>query len=508
MSTLGWPNPEAFPEAFPEGSAALEKWNPSSTLCTAREIITLWVSRMVMFNLYLRDCLPFKDVFIHAMIQDGEGQKMSKSLGNGVDPLDIVHSHGADALRFTLAQMTTNTQDVRMPVDTVCPFTGEAFAPKTKRTKAGHVVAAPTQAGPTDPTKTMVTSFGVASGEAEPTDDTPLARNTSPKFDGGRNFCNKLWNAGRFAMQNLEQGVSPDSQGLSLADRWILSRLTRTIQDIDKALTGFHFNTYVQTAYDFFWRDLCDWYLEAIKPVVRSDDPAGAAARQTLAINLDVMLRIMHPAIPYITEKMWSNLNTTAPTRGRSDWQLPASETCINAAWPQAQPNLIDEDAETQFDLVRDIVSTVRNIRSEYGVKPKDTVNIHLKADDTQGALISASQSTIEQLATVSITALGNDIAQPDDAVVGVVSPAVSVFVEGLIDVEAESDRLQKRIAELQKDQKSLTGRLNNKGYVDKAPAHPSNKPAINSRALSKSFKRLRNSLVAWGRLIRSRNPG
>jgi valyl-tRNA synthetase len=139
ISTMGWPDPEAFPEAFPEGSAVLNEWNPSDTLCTAREIITLWVSRMVMFNRYFNDgAIPFRDVYIHAMIQDGHGQKMSKSLGNGVDPRDIIHSHGADALRFTLAQMATATQDVRLPVDTVCPHCGAAFHPREITSPAGY----------------------------------------------------------------------------------------------------------------------------------------------------------------------------------------------------------------------------------------------------------------------------------------------------------------------------------------------------------------------------------
>ncbi|MEM9295951.1 MAG: class I tRNA ligase family protein, partial [Planctomycetota bacterium] len=196
LSTLGWPAPEDFPHEFPQGDAALQAWNPSAVLCTAREIITLWVSRMVMFNLYFRGSIPFHDVFIHAMIQDGHGQKMSKSLGNGVDPMDIIHSHGADAMRFTLAHMTTHTQDVRMPVDCVDPHTGETFTPAVTTGSGGVKVMAPTQERHG---KAMTTAYGVASGLANPTDDAPLARNTSEKFDLGQRFCNKLWNAFRFS---------------------------------------------------------------------------------------------------------------------------------------------------------------------------------------------------------------------------------------------------------------------------------------------------------------------
>ncbi|MEM9021970.1 MAG: valine--tRNA ligase, partial [Planctomycetota bacterium] len=188
LSTLGWPGE----------TDELKTWNPTSVLCTAREIITLWVSRMVMFNRYFKGGdLPFNDVFIHAMIQDGHGQKMSKSLGNGVDPMDIIHSHGADAMRYTLTKMTTQTQDVRLPVDMVAPGSGETFTPKYVSGPGGVKVAAPIQEHNGEK---MVSSYGVASGKEKPTDDMPLARNTSEKFDEGQKFANKLWNAFRFAL--------------------------------------------------------------------------------------------------------------------------------------------------------------------------------------------------------------------------------------------------------------------------------------------------------------------
>ncbi len=206
MSTLGWP----------EESADLELWNPTSVLCTAREIITLWVSRMVMFNLYFKNQLPFKDVFIHAMIQDGHGQKMSKSLGNGVDPLDIIRSHGSDAMRYTLTSMTTQTQDVRLPVDTIDPRSGETFTPKFITGPGGVKVAAPVQEWPPGSGREMVSSYGLASGQAEPTGDDgalPLARNTSEKFDVGQRFATKLWNATRFALGHLRRRGRGDGGG-------------------------------------------------------------------------------------------------------------------------------------------------------------------------------------------------------------------------------------------------------------------------------------------------------
>ncbi|MDH3295526.1 MAG: valine--tRNA ligase, partial [Acidimicrobiia bacterium] len=224
LSTMGWP----WPDDYPETVGLLESFNPTSVLMTGREIITLWVSRMTMFNRYFLDGrLPFRDVYIHAMIQDGHGQIMSKSLGNGVDPRDIIHSHGADAMRYTLVQMSTDTQDVRMPVDLICPHSDQTFHPQFITSPAGRIVAAPVQTSPADPTKTMVTAYGVAVGAVEPTAERPLARNTSPKFDAGRNFANKVWNATRFAIGRIPAGGGEAGRAIDLgqanfADRWII----------------------------------------------------------------------------------------------------------------------------------------------------------------------------------------------------------------------------------------------------------------------------------------------
>jgi valyl-tRNA synthetase len=419
ISTLGWPNPEAFPKEIPEGAKALNTWNPGSVLCTAREIITLWVSRMVMFNLYFRDSLPFHDVFIHAMIQDGEGRKMSKSLGNGVDPLDIIHSHGADAMRFTLAMMTTNTQDVRMPVEK-------------------------------DP----------ASG-----------RNTSPKFDIGRNFCNKLWNAGRFVLSKIsgpERSGSVSRGSRSIADRWIISRLGRTIGEVNRALKEYQFNAYGQALYDFFWRDYCDWYLEAIKPVVNNADAAGESARATLAACLDATLRMLHPVTPFITERLWAELNKLTSNRSVEDVDLPASELCIHAPWPEA-PGSVDARVESMFELLQQVVGAVRNIRNEYSVPPKQATKIRLRASDVNTVLLSEARGLIERLGNSELTAVGPSVTGTSDAATAIVGD-VEVFVEGLIDPDAERTRLSKRAEELSKGIKSMEGRLSNAGYIAKAP--------------------------------------
>ncbi len=392
-------------------------------LSTAREIITLWVSRMVMFNLYFRGCVPFGDVFIHAMIQDGEGRKMSKSLGNGVDPLDIIHSHGADAMRFTLAMMTTQTQDVRMPVQR----------------------------------------------------DPDTGRNTSPKFDIGRNFANKLWNATRFALGNLSDAATQrrSDEGataeLTLEDRWILSRAARTIAAVDAALGGYEFHHYGQAMYQFVWNDLCDWYIEVTKPRLRDAD--AGPTRRVLASVIDLTLRLLHPSMPFVTEKLWAALHAAAPDRGVVGLACAPSELLARAAWPVADGSLIDEPAEQQFERLQTLVTMVREVRASTNTPPRETVEVSVKlAGDLAGSL-EPHVPMFESLARVKVVAIGPDAARADGAA-AVVRPLGELYLHRRLDVGAERDRLTKRLAELRKNAAALSGRLNNTGYVEKAPAH------------------------------------
>jgi len=482
ISTLGWPNPDAFVDgtsdgspAIPEGAAALEQWNPSSTLCTAREIITLWVSRMVMFNIYFRGCLPFEDVFIHAMIQDGHGQKMSKSLGNGVDPLDIIHSHGSDAMRFTLTSMTTQTQDVRMPVDMVCPHTGETFTPKFINDGGGHQVAAPIQECPGDKSKKMVSSYGVASGKATATDDMPAARNTSEKFDVGRNFANKLWNAVRFALEHLEAAKNAGADDaaspgpMSLPDRWILSRTVRTLEGVDAALSEFDFHGYANRLYQFVWNEVCDWYIEAVKPVIR--EPEGARSRQVLATVLDVTLRMLHPMMPFVTEKLWEGLTEVAPKRGVKGLDPVEHPLLAQAPWPTADRAVVDLDAEGVFEKVREVTTMIREVRTQNQVPPREVVDCSLKMNAEVAADLRSHIKFVESLTNTRVVDVGPDVAKPESAAV-VVRPLGEAYLHLTLDVEKELARLTKRREDVEKSIKQLTGRLSNKGYVDKAPAH------------------------------------
>ncbi len=471
MSTLGWP----------EDTPELQTWNPSNVLCTAREIITLWVSRMVMFNTYLHGKLPFTDVFIHAMIQDGHGQKMSKSLGNGVDPNDIIHSHGSDAMRFTLTSMTTQTQDVRMPVDMVCPHTGKMFTPKFVITGAHQSkVAAPVQDSPFAKGKKMVSSFGLATGQAKPSapgGDIPLARNTSEKFDYGRNFANKLWNATRFALSKIEEAQANEAAGgegapnlpLGLADRWILSRTARTIEEVNTALENYDFHNYAGRLYQFVWNDVCDWYIEAVKPTIGTAE--GARSRQVLAVVLDVSLRMLHPAMPFITEKLWESLSAVAPKRGVRGLDPMENELLVTAAWPTVDRALVDLQAEENFERMRTLVTMIREVRTANKVPPRETVDVSVKLAKELAGMIGTQQGLIESLTNVKVVAVGPDLEKPDDAAV-IVRPLAEVFLHNQLDADAEKTRLTKHLAEVSGQVKNLEGRLSNEKYTRKAPAH------------------------------------
>ena len=471
---------------FVDSSTArlLEAFNPTSVLTTAREIITLWVSRMVMFNRYFLGKsqgaegqthtdgrLPFKDVFIHAMIQDGSGQKMSKSLGNGVDPTDIIESHGSDAMRFTLVKMTTQTQDVRMPVDLVCPHCEKTFEPKSLRSAAGHAVAMPEQKCP-GCKKPMVTAFGVFQG-IEPTAEKPLARNTSSKFDEARNFCNKLWNASRFALRFLEGDAAPlpmdktPGEMVQLPDRWILSRLAETIAECEKALSSYQFSVYATGLYDFLWRDFCDWYLESIKPTIESNP----LQRSVLAHVLDATIRLLHPIAPFVTEAIWEHLRDVKRVAIEGiDLAAPRESGLLaTAGWPRVDDSWKSAEADAMFARVQGLVASIREVRAQHQVPPKRRITLHAPEEVMQ--LIALTEPIVSTLAGLE----GFTHDEPDGSSVPARFEGHDLQLSNLVDAvdtDAERERLAKAIAANEKQAKAIEGRLSNPGYAEKAPAH------------------------------------
>jgi valyl-tRNA synthetase len=411
FSTLGWP----------EQTEELKTYYPGDVLCTAREIITLWVSRMVMMGQYCADNIPFKDVYIHAMIQDGLGRKMSKSLGNGIDPLAVIDSHGTDAMRFTLASMTTDTQDVRMPVEML-------------KLPDGREV------------------------------------NTSPKFDVGRNFCNKIWNASRFAMMNLE-GVEPakfDAGKLSLDDKWILSKLARTVKEVTEAIEAFKFNEPMSAIYKFFWNDLCDWYLEWIKPRMRDEDQRHIA-QNVLAYVFDSVLRLMHPFMPFISEAIFAELRQLVPTINLKgiDEAVPADALVI-AKWPATPASLIDEQTEKQIDVVQAVIRSIRDIRSQYNVSPAVKLNAMAAGPETACKMLNHNAGMLCKLANLESFTAGVGLEKPARAAAAIAND-LNVYVDNVIDPEAERKRLEKLKEQITNQLKGMEAKLNNENYLSKA---------------------------------------
>jgi valyl-tRNA synthetase len=459
FSTMGWPNPQKYPET----KGLLAAFNPSSVLCTGRDIITLWVSRMVMFNRYFRHgTLPFTDVFINPMIQDGFGQRMSKSLGNGVDPRDIIKTHGADALRLTMVQLSTGTQDVRLSVDLICPHSGKSFEPKYITSHTGHKVMSPKQCCPDDDSKCMSTVYGNLIGETSDCDDTPLAMNTSTRFDVGRNFANKFWNASRFALMNVTNpadAVDPTTR--PAVDQWILSRVQVATQRINEAMKSYRFSDISDALYDLLWRDLCDWYLEAIKPTVK-DDPEQQRILHTV---LDAMCRLLHPVCPFVTEAMWQHIHASA-TGCVTGMEMSCSDLAATASWPTPAMQL-DQTEIDSFDLMRELVGSIRGCRAEGKVKPNR--RIHLYADGDTFSLAKKHEAVLSALGGLE------KIEQFDDSISGTVIPFGSdrIMLDNLMDKEdanAACARLEKEIESLENKVASLRGKLSNKGYVDNAP--------------------------------------
>ncbi len=422
FSTLGWP----------EETAELKAFYPGNVLCTAREIITLWVSRMVMMGQYCVGDIPFSDVYIHAMIQDGEGRKMSKSLGNGIDPLIAINSHGADAMRFTLASMTTDTQDIRMPV---VPMT------------------------------------------------LPDGRNvnTSPKFDIGRNFCNKLWNASRFAMMNIE-GLDPDgfdAAKMDITDRWILSRLAATQREVTESLDAFKFSEPLSQLYRFFWNDFCDWYLEWAKSRMR-DEQSKKIAQNVLAFVLDCTLRMLHPFIPFITEGIYQRLNEMAPARGlRGLVQLDSAKALVVAPWPGNMEQLRDESAETQIQVVQEIVRAIRDIRSQHGLSPSAKLAASASAPKETAGALQANNHLVCQLAGLSSFQAAQNAPKPNNAAAAIVGET-QVYLHSVIDPAAERARLEKQKQEIEQAKKAVEGKLSNENFVTRA------KPEVVAQAREK----------------------
>ncbi len=456
FSTLGWP----------QKTTELSTFYPTSVLVTGFDIIFFWVARMIMMGLKFMDDVPFKEIYITGLIRDEHGQKMSKSKGNILDPLDLMQGidlealvkkratglmqpdmaakieqntrkafpegmpgYGADALRFTLASLASTGRDIRFDMQ---------------------------------------------------------------RMEGYRNFCNKLWNACRYVLMNTQdtdlQATADDT--LSVADRWIISELQTLEQNVAKHLEEYRFDLAATDVYDFTWNEYCDWYLELSKPVLQSDSATAAAkrgTRLTLVKVLEALLRIAHPIIPYITEELWQQV---APLAGKSGASI------MTQPFPVAEPGKIDDTAVAEINWIKQFIIGVRRIRSEMNIPPGKPLPVLLQGgNETDKKLASQNQEYLIKLAKLaSIERVDTDTV-PEAAIALAGELKILIPLAGLIDKSAELKRLRKEVDQLTKTQSQLVQKLNNENFINKAPAQVVDKERTRLNEIERSLKELSSQL-------------
>lgn len=476
-STLGWP----------ERTAELEYFYPTSALVTSRDIITLWVARMVLSGLNNMGEVPFREVYIHPKILDGYGETMSKSKGNGVDPIDVIEKFGPDALRFGLAQLTTETQDVRMPVQFECPHCEQLLDQTKQNRQMPRIVCE--KCG-----KPFHTQW------ARGAEDLKLPRGAvvSERFEGARNFCNKLWNAARFVMLNMEH-YEPGpvaSEEFAFEDRWVLSRLTTVTERVTAALEKYHYSEAARALYDFSWDEFCSSYIEMVKGRFQEPEQRQVAQRVS-AYAFDVILRLLHPMIPFITEEIWQLLGSVAPVRG-VDEPASAATQLIAAPWPRVHPERVDRDIEDQFQLFHSTVTALREIRSRQNIAPRQPVSFCVACDRRTADLMAPLKDRFAALAHAEATGFGDQVEPPrTNATVQLANLQVYVDLEGLIDVDAEIARLEKQLEKLHGFIAGKEKKLSNANFVKRAPADVVQRERDGLAQLKEQLESVTSSLTA-----------
>lgn len=450
-STLGWPTP----------SPELDYYYPTNALITSRDIITLWVARMVLTGLNNMGDVPFREVFIHPKILDGYGETMSKSKGNGVDPLDVIEKFGADALRYGLAYLTTETQDVRMPVQFECPHCQELINQTKQNRQLPRIQC------------TKCAEHFSTQWASKPDDKTlPRGAVVSERFELSRNFCNKLWNAARFTMTHLEgytAGPVVDTE-LAIEDRWILSRLATVTDEVTRSLNSYKFSEAARTLYGFAWDEFCSFYVEMAKTRLQNDSNRTVAQR-VLVHTLDTLVRLLHPMIPFITEEIWQLLGQWAPQRGLPE-PVAAETSVMISRWPTTHSESCDQQIEEQFARFQTVLGALREIRSRQGIAPKKAVEFTLRCDPQVVNLLKPMEAYFRSMARATAVDWGESVQPPEpNAPVAVGDMEVFVDLRGLIDVEAEKARLEKDSDKLTKLIAGKEKKLSNANFVERAPA-------------------------------------
>ena len=433
FSTLGWP----------EQTERLKTFYPTSVLVTGFDIIFFWVARMIMMGLKFMGEVPFREVYIHGLVRDAQGQKMSKSKGNVLDPIDLIDGIELEAL---VQKRTSGMMQ---------PHLAEKIGAQTRKDFPNGIPAFGADA-------LRFTFAALASTGRDINFDLQ-------RTEGYRNFCNKLWNAARYVLMNTEGqdcGVRGAVVEHSAADRWILSRLQRTTRNMREAIEGYRFDHAAQALYEFTWNEYCDWYLELSKPILvgKASEAQKRGTRQTLVRVLETLLRLAHPIMPFITEEIWQR---AAPLAG------VAGETLMRQPYPSVHPELIDPAAEAEMEWVMQFILGIRKIKGEMNIAPSKALPVLLQhAGQEDQRRLNQHRPYLDFLARLeSATVLAEDQEPPESATALVGGMKVLIPMAGLIDKEAELARLAKEIGKLEKDLERSSAKLQNPAFVDKAPA-------------------------------------
>ena len=429
-------------QGWPEHPERLEGHHPTTALVTARDIIALWVARMIMSSTYFLKEIPFKDVVIYATILAKDGTRMSKSKGNGVDPMDLISMYGADAMRFNLLTLVTNNQDVRFDADI---------------DKKTHELLG------------------------------------SPRTESARAFVTKIWNASRFVLGNLDGFTPGEPRAVSQADAWIFSRLAKLSAEVTKDIETYQFGEMARELHAFFWNEFCDWYIEFSKASLREEGDARLQTQRNLVYVLDNALRLLHPAMPFVTEAIWENVP-------HAEGEAPA---LMMAKWPEPESlaSLVDEESERAVSLLCDVVSAVRSTRARYGISPKQELPVVLRAGFENARVLEGLKSQIISMARASeLSIVPSDARKPAESAC-VVAHGCEVYcvLTGLIDFEAERTRLTKERATLQKDEAKFAKKLSNPGFLAKAAPEIVEKDTAKLAELRDKLARVEEQLAELG---------
>ncbi len=414
FSTLGWP----------DETAELNTFYPTAALVTGFDILFFWVARMMMMGIHFMGDIPFRDVYIHALVRDAEGKKMSKSKGNVIDPLEVMDQYGTDAFRFTLAALAAQGRDIKLSEDRIL---------------------------------------------------------------GYRHFVNKLWNAARFALMNLDTAESEPAAArpATLADRWILTRLAAVSEAVRQAVDAYQFNEAADLCYQFVWHEVCDWYLEMAKRHLYGQDPsrkqATAATMQTV---LGASLKLLHPFMPFVTEEIWQ--------------RMPDTEGSImTAPFPEAADFPSDDGALAEMDILMGVITGIRNIRGEMNIPPSKNVSVVVDAtQQTHREILDRNMDPIRVLAKVDQISVGEGVPKPDGSATVVFEQiSVHVLLRGLIDFTEEKKRLKKGIQKLEKEWGTASKKLANHGFLQKAPPEIVSEVREKAEVLSAKLSKMKENL-------------